>query len=196
MVAGDAPGPRSRRLWRGAGAGHLVSRRAALIGGLDDAAQAVLRRAGSHPAGAGGRPWLSLCCRSSASRAASAACWRSTRSRCRRRKAASPRLIGPNGAGKTTLFAIISGFLKPSDGAVRYARRGRHRRAAASPRAARHRPHLPDRAALRRPHGAREHPGRRASASPRRATPRSSPPKQVGRERRASPTCSTGRPPR
>jgi ABC-type branched-subunit amino acid transport system ATPase component len=29
-------------------------------------------------------------------------------------------LIGPNGAGKTTLFAIISGFLKPSDGAVRY----------------------------------------------------------------------------
>jgi ABC-type branched-subunit amino acid transport system ATPase component len=29
-------------------------------------------------------------------------------------------LIGPNGAGKTTLFAVISGFLKPSDGAVRY----------------------------------------------------------------------------
>jgi branched-chain amino acid transport system ATP-binding protein len=29
-------------------------------------------------------------------------------------------LIGPNGAGKTTLFALISGFLKPSDGAIRY----------------------------------------------------------------------------
>ena len=29
-------------------------------------------------------------------------------------------LIGPNGAGKTTLFSVISGFLKPSDGAVRY----------------------------------------------------------------------------
>ena len=29
-------------------------------------------------------------------------------------------LIGPNGAGKTTLFAVISGFLAPSDGAVRY----------------------------------------------------------------------------
>ena len=29
-------------------------------------------------------------------------------------------LIGPNGAGKTTLFAIISGFLKPSAGTVRY----------------------------------------------------------------------------
>ncbi len=30
-------------------------------------------------------------------------------------------LIGPNGAGKTTLFSIISGFLKPSDGIVRFA---------------------------------------------------------------------------
>ncbi len=30
-------------------------------------------------------------------------------------------LIGPNGAGKTTLFAIISGFLKPREGSVRYA---------------------------------------------------------------------------
>ncbi len=29
-------------------------------------------------------------------------------------------LIGPNGAGKTTLFSLISGFLKPSAGAVRY----------------------------------------------------------------------------
>ncbi len=29
-------------------------------------------------------------------------------------------LIGPNGAGKTTLFSVISGFLKPSDGVVRY----------------------------------------------------------------------------
>jgi branched-chain amino acid transport system ATP-binding protein len=29
-------------------------------------------------------------------------------------------LIGPNGAGKTTLFAVISGFLKPSAGIVRY----------------------------------------------------------------------------
>jgi branched-chain amino acid transport system ATP-binding protein len=29
-------------------------------------------------------------------------------------------LIGPNGAGKTTLCAVIAGFLKPSDGTVRY----------------------------------------------------------------------------
>ena len=32
-------------------------------------------------------------------------------------------LIGPNGAGKTTLFAIISGFLKPDAGSVRFAGR-------------------------------------------------------------------------
>jgi branched-chain amino acid transport system ATP-binding protein len=30
-------------------------------------------------------------------------------------------LIGPNGAGKTTLFAIISGFLKASEGTIHYA---------------------------------------------------------------------------
>jgi branched-chain amino acid transport system ATP-binding protein len=30
-------------------------------------------------------------------------------------------LIGPNGAGKTTLFAIISGFVRPSEGSVVYA---------------------------------------------------------------------------
>jgi branched-chain amino acid transport system ATP-binding protein len=29
-------------------------------------------------------------------------------------------LIGPNGAGKTTLFSIISGFLAPSEGSIRY----------------------------------------------------------------------------
>ena len=29
-------------------------------------------------------------------------------------------LIGPNGAGKTTLFAMISGFLRPDSGMVRF----------------------------------------------------------------------------
>ena len=29
-------------------------------------------------------------------------------------------LIGPNGAGKTTAFNVITGFLKPSAGEVRY----------------------------------------------------------------------------
>ncbi len=29
-------------------------------------------------------------------------------------------LIGPNGAGKTTLFALVSGFLRPDEGTVRF----------------------------------------------------------------------------
>ena len=32
-------------------------------------------------------------------------------------------LIGPNGAGKTTLFAVISGFERPTSGAIRFAGR-------------------------------------------------------------------------
>ena len=32
-------------------------------------------------------------------------------------------LIGPNGAGKTTLFAVVSGFVRPDRGAVRFAGR-------------------------------------------------------------------------
>lgn len=30
-------------------------------------------------------------------------------------------LIGPNGAGKTTLFALMSGFVRPDAGTVRFA---------------------------------------------------------------------------
>ena len=49
-----------------------------------------------------------------------------------RRSRALTALIGPNGAGKTTLFALMSGFLKPDAGTVRFDGRRHHRRAAAS----------------------------------------------------------------
>jgi branched-chain amino acid transport system ATP-binding protein len=29
--------------------------------------------------------------------------------------------IGPNGAGKTTMFSLVSGFLRPDRGTVRFA---------------------------------------------------------------------------
>ena len=83
-------------------------------------------------------------------------------------------LIGPNGAGKTTLFAIISGFLRADAKAASSIDGDDITGAAAAPaRAARHRAHLPDRAAVRRPDGAREHRGRRASVAAARAPMRS-----------------------
>ena len=67
-------------------------------------------------------------------------------------------------------------------------RRRHHRRAAAPAGAARHRPHLPDRAAVRRPDRAREHRGRRASvaAAPRRCAGRGGRGRARGRSRRAA----------
>ena len=73
-------------------------------------------------------------------------------------------LIGPNGAGKTTLFSIISGLpARRAEGRIHLRRQRHHRPAAAPARPARHRPHLPDRAAVRGADRAREHRGRRAS---------------------------------
>src|ERR1700690_3392189 len=69
-------------------------------------------------------------------------------------------LIGPNGAGKTTLFAIISGFLKPDEGVIRY---GGKTITGEPPGAARHRANFPDRAVLRRTVSTRQYSGRRLS---------------------------------
>ena len=51
-------------------------------------------------------------------------------------------LIGPNGAGKTTLFNLITGQLKPSSGAI-ILREDISTICRRSPRAARHRAHVP-----------------------------------------------------
>ena len=77
-------------------------------------------------------------------------------------------LIGPNGAGKTTLFSIISGFLRPAK-AVSCTAAPRSPACLASSRAARHRAHVPGRAAVRRADRAREHRHWCASVAPRRA---------------------------
>ncbi len=38
-------------------------------------------------------------------------------------------IIGPNGAGKTTLVNLITGFVKPTSGAVTFDRQGHYRNA-------------------------------------------------------------------
>ena len=70
-------------------------------------------------------------------------------------------IIGPNGAGKTTLFNLLNGFLPPSRRSR--ALDGRDLVGAQAQRdlPARHRPHLPGRAPLRPPVGARQRRRRR-----------------------------------
>ena len=59
-------------------------------------------------------------------------------------------IIGPNGAGKTSLFGIINGILAP-DFRARALRRQRHYpHATGATLPARHRPLIPDSAAVRR----------------------------------------------
>ena len=53
-------------------------------------------------------------------------------------------IIGPNGAGKTTLFNAITGRGAADQRPIVVRRSRHHEAAAAPPRAARHRPHLPD----------------------------------------------------
>ena len=56
-------------------------------------------------------------------------------------------LIGPNGAGKTTMFNLIAGASRPMP-APSSSMAAHHGLAARSGLPARHRPHLPDRAAV------------------------------------------------
>ena len=59
-------------------------------------------------------------------------------------------IIGPNGAGKTTLFGMINGILAPDSGRVLYAGNDITHMPPAQRCAARHRPLIPDSAAVRR----------------------------------------------
>ena len=60
-------------------------------------------------------------------------------------------VIGPNGAGKTTVLNMIGGFYRPDAGSVRLGDARARRRAGLAHRARRHRAHLSDHAAVRRP---------------------------------------------
>ena len=53
-------------------------------------------------------------------------------------------LIGPNGAGKTTCFNLLTKFLQPTRGQIRFKRQRHHRARAGGGRAAGARPQLPD----------------------------------------------------
>ena len=79
-------------------------------------------------------------------------------------------LIGPNGAGKTTLFNCLSPPLHARR--RRHPVRGRVDPAPPAPRhpAARHRPHLPERGAVRPHVGARQRQGRLPQPQQRRAS--------------------------
>ena len=68
-------------------------------------------------------------------------------------------LIGPNGAGKTTLFNCLSRLYVPDDGDILFEGRS-ILRSRATPSRARHRPHVPERGAVRPHVGARQRQGR------------------------------------
>ena len=57
-------------------------------------------------------------------------------------------LIGPNGSGKSTIFNMLSGTFAPTAGSIRFAGARDRRHAAASHHPSRHRPDVPDPAAV------------------------------------------------
>ncbi len=73
-------------------------------------------------------------------------------------------VIGPNGSGKSTLFNLVTGLTEPDGGKVLLAGEDDHRPQAARHRRARHRPHVPEPAAVRQPDGDGERAGRAARA--------------------------------
>ena len=68
-------------------------------------------------------------------------------------------IIGPNGAGKTSMLNVINGFYQPQEGRIT-SRARRARRCAPTKPPWRHRAHLPERRAVPRHDGARQHHGR------------------------------------
>ena len=104
-------------------------------------------------------------------------------------------VIGPNGAGKTTLFNMIAGVFAPDAGSDRVPGRAHRRPAPRRGVPARHRPHLPDRAAVPGADRRGQRHGRRAAApAGRRGGARAAPHEVLRRldlfDKRAQPAAS------
>ena len=71
-------------------------------------------------------------------------------------------IIGPNGAGKTSMLNVINGFYHAAARPHHLQGRDAHQDAPARGGARRHRAHVPERRAVPRHDGARQHHGRAA----------------------------------
>nr|BFE72928.1 hypothetical protein GCM10020092_062290 [Actinoplanes digitatis] len=100
-------------------------------------------------------------------------------------------IVGPNGSGKTTLFNVISGLYRPTGGRVEFGGRDVTGLPPYRLARARHLPHLPEPAALRRPHRPGEHPGRAGPQPHRRRLALPAAPAERGARR--PPAAGAGR---